>query len=148
MNSESQKTINEKKLTDKIEIPEGIDIRRDSEEEENRKPYIFYKIYIAGQVEEMGIASYRLYDSNNPYWYIDEFLIAKSYRKKKYGTFLLKYIVQEMWGKKRLPIEINPSGLDIPKEEFIKWLVNRDFQKSPHWNKDIYILYPKDREQT
>jgi hypothetical protein len=32
MNSESQKIINYKKLTEKVEIPESVDIRRDFED--------------------------------------------------------------------------------------------------------------------
>ncbi|MBD2509807.1 GNAT family N-acetyltransferase [Nostoc muscorum FACHB-395] len=128
-------------------LPEGIEIRRDFEEERLNPPYTYYKIYVEG--EEVAVASYRLFNNQNPYWYIDEFIIFEQYRENGYGTYLLKYIIQNMWSKQRLPIHIYPTELQISKEKFIAWLVDRGFQIKPDRNTGhvFCILYPKDEGQ-
>ena len=112
----------------------GFEIRRDLEEEEReesiyKSKYTCYKVYLQGKV--IGSAKYRLFKSQSPYWYIDEFVISKQNRDKGYGSLLLKHIIQEMWNKQKLPIHIYPTSQQIPKEKFIEWLINRGFVEQP-----------------
>jgi GNAT superfamily N-acetyltransferase len=112
-----------------IEVPKNIEIRRDFEGENKNPKYTYYKMYLNHEV--VGIANYRLFKNEAPYWYIDEFVISKHHRKHGYGEYLLNYITEEMWSIQRLSIHIYPTGNHIPKEDFIKWLVNRGFVEEP-----------------
>jgi len=122
-------------------LPEGIIIKRDPEEEKNKTNYVCYKMYRQDKV--IGVANYRLFRSQNPYWYIDEFTISE--QKQGYGTYLLKSIVREMWSQEHLPIEIYPTSLQMPKEKFVAWLVRRGFTEKLDLQTNILvlILYPK-----
>ena len=102
-----------------------IEIRRDFEEEARRPKYTCYKMYLMGEM--IGVANYRLFNSQTPYWYIDELVISANDRGKGYGSYLLKDIINRMWSERKLPIHIYPTGHQIPKEEFIKWLTDRNF---------------------
>lgn len=112
-----------------IEAPKNIEIRRDFEEEKQNPKYTYYKLYLNEEV--IGIANYRLFNNKASYWYIDEFLTSKQHRKQGYGTLLLNYITEKMWSVQELPIHIYPTNQQIPKEDCIKWLVNRGFVEEP-----------------
>jgi Domain of unknown function (DUF1902)/Acetyltransferase (GNAT) family len=124
--------------------PEGIKIRRDPEEEEKNPRYVYYKMYLQGN--EIGVANYRLFENQHPYWYIDEFVISEKDRQQGYSTYLLKYVIREMWSKLLLPIHIYPmSSPQMPKEQFIAWLVHRGFIEAPDNNTHqmFCILHPR-----
>jgi hypothetical protein len=124
-------------------LPEEIEIKRDTKEEEKNPKYTYYKMYLQGN--EIGVANYRLFQNQHSYWYIDEFVISNQDRQKGYGIHLLKHIIREMWSKLLLPIHIYPTTDQIPKDQFITWLVHRGFveEPNPNTNQVFCILYPK-----
>ena len=105
----------------------NVQIQRDFKEEtkifeQYGFVYQCYQMYLNNDL--IGRASYR---NKTSYWYIDEFLIFQPFRGNGYGTYLLDHITEEMWNTQKLPIDIDPSGLDIPKEDFIAWLTRKNF---------------------
>lgn len=112
-----------------FEVSIDIEIKRDFEEEKQKPKYTCFKMYFKDQV--IGVANYRSFNNQAFYWYIDEFVISEQHRGQGYGSYLLKHIIDKMWSEQRIPIHIYPTGLQISKARFIKWLVNRDFVEQP-----------------
>jgi len=129
-----------------FEVFNDVEIKRDFEEEKNAPKYTYYKIYLTDKI--IGWANYRLFNNQSSYWYIDEFVIYEQDRGKGYGSYLLKDIINRMWSERKLPIHIYPSSQQIPKEMFIKWLVDRDFvEQAPMSTGHIFcILHPPESE--
>lgn len=124
------------------QAPAGVRINRDSNEEIQRPKYTCCKIYMHDEI--IGVANYRLFDTQFPYWYIDELIISEQDRERGFGTYLLCYVIAEMWKERKLPIHIYPTGNQIPKDKFIEWLVHRDFVPQPPLptGQVFYILFP------
>lgn len=129
-----------------VEAPEGIEIKRDLQEEQGRncKTYCF-KIY--NQNKEIGVAIYQLLGkSQDLRWYIDEFVIYDGYEQKGYGTYLMNYVCNQMWSEIQIPIYILPAEWKMKKEDFIKWLTNpkRNFVMNPSfWPGKVFLTrYP------
>lgn len=123
-----------------------VTIERDYQGEKNKPKYTCYQMSLKDEI--IGFANYRLFKNQDSYWYIDEFLILEAYRGKRYGLYLMRDIIDKMWNEEKLPIHIYPTGEQIPKEEFIRWLVNRGFvQESDMYTKQIFcILHPTNSE--
>lgn len=129
-----------------LEVFNNVEIRRDFEEETQNPRYTYYKMYLKDEL--IGVASYRLFNNQASYWYIDEFVILEQNRGKGYGSYLLNYIIDKMWSEQKLTIHIYPTSQQIPKEKFIEWLVHRDFIEQPPMSTgNIFcILHPPHSE--
>jgi hypothetical protein len=121
-----------------------LSVEKGSNKEENQVfKYTSYEMYL--QDKRIGIARYRLYNTQSPYWYIDELLVfSEKDRGRGYGTYLLCCIIAEMWNERKIPIHIYPTDDQIPKNQLIEWLIRRDFvPQTPLSTGNIfYILFP------
>lgn len=129
----------------------GYSVKKRSNEEENQEfQYTYYEFYLQNKI--IGITRCCLHKTQSPYWYIDEPIVdepivfSKKNRRREYKIYfdILCCVIVNMWNEEKLPIHIYPTGNQIPKDKFIKWLIRRDFVPQPPLptGQVFYILFP------